>query len=271
MNLLVLTNDKDEAAGFEDYVEDVERHSLADIGIETGETADVEVEGTPLEEYDSVYLDPEPKAAIYARVLLETIQEHRIPCNLNPTAFFIMAKKHYLFKVLTEKDIAIPSTVAISTAKGLNNIEETIDFPALVTTYEGFKEAERSLVNSTDEISSMVEYSEHGTHVTLVQEMEEEDIYDALYLNGEVIALKLDRDNWPDGSASNPQYHNLSTEQQEILEDTAQSIGTKICRVKLVGTTVLDVENRPELNYFEEKSGKNVYGRVSEVLRGDND
>lgn len=271
MNLLILTNDEDEAAGFEDHFEDPDVRSLADVGIKTGSPATVKVDGTPLTEYDAIYLDPEPKASIYARVLLETIQENRIPCNLNPTAFFIMAKKHYLFKVLEEREIDIPPTVAISTEKGLSAIEDDIEFPAVAKMYEGFKRDDITRVKNHDELKTFAEHAEHGKNVIIVQELIEGDLFDALYVDGEVIALKMDREDWPSSRGNNPRYHNLSSEQEDTLEAAARFIGTDVCRFTMMGNNIIDVRSQPDLHHFQEESGKNVYGRVASVLEGDDE
>ncbi|MDY6777131.1 MAG: hypothetical protein SVU32_00570, partial [Candidatus Nanohaloarchaea archaeon] len=115
-------------------------------------------------------------------------------------------------------------------------------------------------------------HSKHGDHLIVVQEFLEGEVYDALYIDGETVALKLDGDDWRltlDNAGTN--YHNLSSEQREIVRDAAESIGAGICRVRLVDDKVVQVESKPRLELYRNESGKDVYGKVADFLTGDDD
>lgn len=269
-SLLVLTSDhEDVAEEFRDHFDEVEGHSLADARIRTGQPAEAFVDDLSIQEYDAVYLVPEPKASIYTRVLLESIQESQIACNLDPSSFMIMAKKHYLLKVLHEKDVPTPRAVAVSSEKGLVEIEDDLDFPAVARLYEEFEKIDTRPVEDAEDLNTFASRSEHGQHIVIAQDMVEGDVFDVLYIDGETISLHLEGDRWARPSETAYQYHSLTSEQQEIVEHTAKSIGTPICRVRIVDEQVVQVEADPELEMFAEESGKNVHGKVAKVLQGD--
>lgn len=267
-SLLALTTES-EAEGFEDDFEEVVQRSLADAAIETGELPAVRIGGTDIEDYDSIYINPEPKAAIYARVLLESLQDRHIDTNLSPSAFLIMTKKHYLFKVLSERNVPIPRTVALSTANGLTGLEETLEFPVAATMYSGFEREGVERVEDMDGLSSIAERAEHGENVVIVQEVVDGDLYDALYVDGEAVSVKIEGERWEVGDDATMNYHSLSSEQEESVEAATDAIGTDLCRVRLKGERVVDVSSDPALQRFADLSGKNVYGKASEMLRGD--
>jgi glutathione synthase/RimK-type ligase-like ATP-grasp enzyme len=270
----MLANDTETADGFEEHVENVDAKSLADIRIMTDpdQTA-VTIDSVPMHQYDAIYLNPDPKTTIYAKAFLETVQQQRIRCNLDPSSFSIMAKKFYLFKVLEEKDVPIPASIAISTEKAIAGIEEELSFPLIAKKFEGFEQIDAERSESIGEFKSFAEHAEHGEHLILAQEHIEGEVYDTLYIDGTMITLKLEGDDWRLSfeNGATIQYHNLSSEQQDAVQAAVDAIGTDLCRVRTVGNRVIKVSTDPKLELFRKESGKDVYRSVAALLGGDED
>ena len=269
-SLLVLTNDRERLEEFEGEFENADFHSLADVSVNSGMEPRVMVQETDISEYNSVFLDPEPKAAIFSRVFLEGLQDESINCNIEPNTFFILSKKHYLFKVLKEKDVPIPDTAAVSGQKGLTNIEQDLDFPVVGKMYEEFERKDIKRIQNLEELKRFAERSEYGKNYVVIQEYVEGEIFDVLYIDGEIVSLKVEGDRWDENELSRT-YHSLSSDQKEVVKKTAESIGTKFCRIRLAEDKVVQVKTRLGLDEFKKVSGKNVFGKVSRVLKGDED
>ncbi len=270
-NLLALTSDGG-AEGFEPYFDSVEAKSLADIYVEAGSPSKLHVGENDLDGFDAIYVQVKPEASIFARVALECIHNSGVRSNLDDSSFFIMAKKNYLFKVLDEKSVPIPPTLAVSTEKGLTQVEENLSFPVVAKRYDGFRREDIDKLYDLQGLKSFAKHSKHGESIVLVQEFLEGEVYDSLFIDGDVISMELDSRPW--NSKDNNigrQYHSLSSGKKDIIRETADSIGTSLCRVRLIGDKVVQVESYPMLDVFEEESGKNVYGKVADFLKGDSD
>lgn len=269
MNLLIIADDEDLEEAFEEHFEEVDRSSIADVRVAAGEEPAVLVEGEELDRYDALYLDPDPRIAIFSRVFLEALLETDIQTNIGPTAFFVLAKKSYLYQVLGEKNIPIPPTATVSTQKGVSGIDEDLSYPLIGKKFEGFERRDMNLLESEEELSSFVEHMEHSTHFLILQEKVEGDVYDCLYIDGNVVSLKLEDDGWRKRSGdAKESYHSISSELQEVVADTASSIGADVCRVRLVNGNVVDAALEPDLERFKDVSGKNVYGNIADMMKG---
>lgn len=268
MNLLIVADEEYPDEGFQDHFEEVDKASIADVRIATGKGTEVLVDGEDVEQYDCLYLDPNPKIAIFSRVFLEALLDRDIETNIGPTAFFILAKKSYLYQVLAEKNIPIPPTASVSTEKGVTGLEEELSYPLVGKKFEGFDRRDMNLIEDEEELSSFVEHMDHGSHFLVVQEKVEGEVYDCLYIDGNVISIKLEGDSWRKRSGkSKESYHSVSSDLKEVVSDTASSIGADICRVRLVGGHVVDAALDPELDRFQEVSGKNVYGNLADMMK----
>ncbi len=271
-NLLILANNfETEKKRFEQYFDEVTAKSLADVLIdtETGEKSQVTVDGERMEEWNSVYIKPEPKAFNYTRVLMESLNSREINCNLDSSTVFIFTKKPYLFKVLADKSIKIPKQVAISTEKGMTEIEKDIDFPVLAKKYSNLELVETQIYSEFDELKNFAELTEHGEDFLIIQEYEESEVFDLLYIDGKIISLKLEEQPWTSSEGENVSrsYYTVSDTKKEVVKNAAEAIGTKICRIRMNGDKIVDMDTEPELEMFKQKSGKNVYGRVADVLK----
>lgn len=271
MKLLILANDFDvPTQRFESFFDEVEKKSLTDLMIDTD--GSVLVNGEGIESWDAVYIDPEPKAFNYLRVLLESIDQKDVTSNLDPSSIFLQGKKPYLFSVLAERGINIPDQVAISTEKGLTELEKDIDFPVVAKKYSSFELSESKVFDEFDELKSFSELSEHGKDFIMIQEYSGDDVFDILYIDGNMISLKLEEDPWTaiEGETTGKQYHSISTDQKKTVSNAVNALGTKICFVRLCGDKVVDIRNRADLEEFKSKSGKNIYGRIADALEDDN-
>lgn len=270
IKLLILANNFEEPQKeLQDYFEEVDKKSLADLLVDT--EGDILVNGEEITEWDAVFIDPEPKAFNYLRVLVETIKQEDINCNLEPASIFVQGKKPFLFSVLADKEVNIPNQVAISTEKGLTEIERELDFPVLAKKYSNFELSESKIFEEFDDLKVFSELAEHGKDFIMIQEYQEEDIFDILYVDGSMISLKFEASPWNkvESASVGKKYHSISSSQKETVEKAVNSLGTNICRVRLCGNEVIDVDSRPDLVEFKEKSGKNVFGRVADVLKGE--
>ncbi len=268
IEILILADDF-ETEMFEEHFEDVEEKSLANTMVTVNGETEVLVNGESIENWDALYLQPEPKAVGFSRVLMEALSLKDIECNMN-TSMFIPEKKPYLLQVLSERKIPTPSQTSISTEKGLTEIEKDLEFPVIAKKYSNLNLEETKIFEEFDELKKFSENTEHGENFILIQEYSEEDIFDILYIDGDIISLKLEEEPWNSDDVSG-KYHSLSDEQKKIVEDAVSAIGLKICRVRLKGQKVIDIENDPQLERFRDESGKNVYGRVASMLKGDQD
>ncbi|MDY6762021.1 MAG: hypothetical protein SVY41_03155 [Candidatus Nanohaloarchaea archaeon] len=269
MKLLTITDDDTLVEQLRDHVDTVDQASLADVRVVAGGETEVLVDGEPAAAYDALYLAPTPKTAIFSRVFLETLLDRDIATNIGPTAFFILAKKSYLYHVLAERDVPIPPTAAVSTENGLSGLEDDLSYPLVGKKFEGFQRRDMNLLESADELSSFAEHLEHGDHFLVLQEQVDGDVYDCLYIDGDVVSIKLEGDGWRRRSGdATESYHSISSELEAVVENAAQSIGADICRVRLVGDRVVDAALDPDLERFHEISGKNVYGNVADMLEG---
>ncbi len=269
MNLLTIADSEELVEGFQDHFESVDQTSIADVRIVAGDDGGVLVGGEDLDDYDVIYLQPNPQIAIFSRVFLEALLDRDIAANIGPTAFFILAKKSYLYQVLAEKGVPIPATATVSTEKGLSRIEDDLSFPLVGKKFEGFTRRDMNLIESEEELSSFVEHMDHGTHFLVLQEQVDGEVYDCLYIDGNVHSIRLEDGGWRKRSGdAKESYHSVSSELEDIAVDTAQSIGADVCRVRLVGERVVDADLDPDLERFKKITGKNVYGNLADALKG---
>ncbi len=271
--LLILANEfEDEEKRFSNYFDEVDSKSLAEVLIdaETGRMSQVTVDGENIEEWDAVYIKPEPKAFNYTRVLMEVINNKDVRCNLDTSSIFILTKKPYLFKVLADKGNSIPRLASISTEKGMTELGKNVDFPVVAKKYSNLELAEKNIFEEFDDLKTFAELTEHGEDFLIIQEHKEDvEVFDILYIDGAMISLKVEGSPWTEGGEISLSYHGISDTQKEIVKNAVESIGTSICRIRIRGERIMDMDTDPRLELFKQESGKNVYGRVADYLKGD--
>lgn len=271
--LLILANNfEDETQRFSNYFDEVDSKSLAEVLIdaETGRPSQITVDGENIEDWDAVYIKPEPKAFNYTRVLMEVINNKDIRCNLDTSSIFILTKKPYLFKVLADKGNSIPRLVSISTEKGMTELDKNLDFPVVAKKYSSLQLSETQIFEGFDELKNFAELTTHGEDFLIIQEHEEDkEVFEILYIDGAMISLKVEGSPWTEGGETSLSYHGISDTQKEKVKNAVGSIGTSICRIRIRGERIMDVDTEPRLEMFKRESGKNVYGRVADYLKGD--
>lgn len=271
MNLLIITDNSDVLVErFQEHVDTVDTVSPLDLRVDTGTDQEVRVQGQPLQGYDALYLDPNPRTAIFSRVLLDVLLNRDIALNIDPETFYILAKKHYLYQVLAEKGVTLPATAAISTDKGVGGVTADLDFPMIGKKYERFTRRDMNLLANAEELESFAEHMGHGSHVLVLQEQISGDVYDCLYIDGDIVSLKLVAEGWRKRRGDAKQsYHSISSDLEQVVAETAAAIGADLFRVRLVNGKVVDAYLDPDLERFKKVSGKNVYGTVVDYLAGE--
>jgi glutathione synthase/RimK-type ligase-like ATP-grasp enzyme len=263
--LILADNFEDETEKFRKHFEEIEKKSLADTSIYSGKTPEIFIEDEKITSEHILYINPRPEAFNYTRVLTEAMTQTQTSSNLNPSSMFILMKKPYMIKVLTEKNVPSPTQASIATKRGITGLENDIEPPFILKKYSGFELDYIERFESFDDISGLDDLNQEKEFV-VIQEIPEGDFYDVLYIDGEKISLKLEEDIWSDEDLSR-HYHSLSDSQKQIVEDASKAVGTDICRIRLKGEKVMDMDVRPELEMFEKQSGKNVYGRIADALK----
>ncbi len=264
--LIIANNFESETENFRKHFENLEKKSLADIRMHSGKNPDVYVQDEKIGPEHILYVNPRAEAFNYTRVLAEIITQTQASANLNPSSIFILMKKPYMIKVLQEKEIPVPKQASISSKRGLTGLEKDLEPPLILKKYSDFKLDRVEKVESFDELEDLGDLDPESNFV-LLQEIPEGGFFDVLYIDGEKISLKVEGDIWEDDVVR--KYHGLSDTQKEIVDKAAKAVGTDICRVSLKGEKVMDMDVRPQLEMFEKHSGKNVYGRIVEVLKSD--
>ncbi len=265
--LIIANNFETETENFRKHFDDLEKKSLADIRIRSGKKPKIYAGDQEIGSEHTLYINPRPEAFNYTRVLAETITQTQASANLNPSSIFILMKKPYMIKVLEEKNVPTPNQSAVATKRGLTGLENDLEPPLIVKKYSGLKLESVRKVDGFEELEAL-EDMDPEENFALIQEIPEGQFFDVLYIDGEKISLKLEDEIWQDGSGR--KYHSLSDTQKEVVDNAAKAVGTNICRVSLKGEKVMDMDVRPELEMFEKHSGKNVYGRIVEVLKNQN-
>lgn len=267
IKLLKITNREHEE--LDRFFEETDRIELDQVApqVVKGET-DVKVGEKFVEDYDACFAEIPSKNAVFGRVLLEITEEKNVKANQYSTAFYIMAKKNYLYYILHQKDIPAPKTAVIASDKSSRNIGKELETPVLARKLEELEETERKKLETEEEIYGFAEGSEYEEDVLILQEFNEGDKYRCLVIGDQVISLKDSSEDWKIDEDS-LKYSNLSDTQKEIIQQTARKIGTSFAEVYLRGEQVYDLNPNPDIELYEQNAGRNVYEAVAEILKED--
>jgi len=269
MDLLILSEENDIEEKFEPYFDKVEERKLSRARLNVSQGEDVTVDDMNVEDFDCLFVLPEVDAVIYLRSMLEMIEKN-ISTNLNSLSLYMMIKKQYLYKVLNEKSINIPKTVAVGSEKSAKGIEG-LDYPAVGRKYVGFEKKDMNLLENQEEMINFAGSIEYGKESAIIQELAYGEVFDCLVIGDEVISLKLsDEGDWDlQAGECTEKYHKAPSDIKELVRETGKSVGMKVCRVKVVGGKVVNVHPIPQLERFKEISGKDTYKKVAELLKGE--
>jgi len=271
MNLLTITEDQSLGEKFEDYFEEVHSYSIEDVKIDANQEEVVSyVGGKRIEDYDSLFIRPTPKAVTFTRIFLETIIDREIETVMDGTSYYMIAKKPYLFKVLTEKNVPVPKTLVVSSGKSINGVKKEFDGDLVCKKFEGFERKDIMKTDDPSDIEAFSESLEHGKNYMIVQEFVEGDVYDCLYIDGDIVSTKITGDSWrrsPKREGCSEKYHKPPSDVAEVVETAAEAIGSRFCSIRLVGLKVVDMHINPDIERFMKVSGKNTFEKISEMLK----
>lgn len=219
-----------------------------------------------ISEYDALYVELPESNAVFGRVMLEMVEESDVAVNYPSTAFFIMAKKNYLYYILHEQEIPAPKTVVVASEKAGRNIERQIEPPVIGRHIEDYEETETKKLEDDEDIQGFIEGVEYEEDILLFHEIREGDKYRCLVAGDQIISVKEGDDSW-EFTEDNLKYSNISDTQKEIVQKTVDKIGTEIAEILLVGETVYDVNPNPDLEMYRDVSGKSSFEAVAETIK----
>ncbi|MEF8880558.1 MAG: hypothetical protein V5A72_01870, partial [Candidatus Nanohaloarchaea archaeon] len=98
--LILADNFEEETEQFKRHFDEVEKKSLADTSIFSGNESEIYIEDEKIGKDHALYINPRPEALNYTRVLTETLTQTQASSNLDSSSIFILMKKPYLIKVL---------------------------------------------------------------------------------------------------------------------------------------------------------------------------
>lgn len=268
IKLLKITDNEHEE--FDEFFDETRQIALDQVAPEVVEgEGNVMVGDHPITDYDAVFAEIPEKNAVFGRVLLEMIQDQNVAVNYPSTAFFIMAKKNYLYYVLHEKNIPAPKTVSVATEKAARNIQNYLKGPLIARRLEDLEEVEAKKLDTVEEIQGFAEGSEYEEDILLFHEfnkVNKGDKYRCLVVGDRIISVKDDSEGWK-FSKDNLNYSNISDTQEEIVRDAAKKIGTTYAEILLRGEEVFDINPNPDLSMYTSVAGKNAHESVSDVMK----
>ncbi|MFB6199252.1 MAG: RimK family alpha-L-glutamate ligase [Candidatus Nanohaloarchaea archaeon] len=266
MKLLYLgTEDRSEP--FEEHFEEISFHKVSHTTPEVldGETR-VSLPEETVKKFDAAFVDIPKTNAVFGRVLLELLEEENLGLNQSSTAFFTAAKKNYLSYILKQKNIPSPDTAVIATEKASRNIEKQLSGPLIAKRYEELQESEKKRLDTVEEIQGFAEGSEYEEDILIFQEFDSGKKIKCLVLNDRVVSLQDNSEEW-NFKKDSLQYTNISEDKKKIALDAANALGAPIVEITLRGEKVFDMEPFPDLELYQELSGKTVYQKVAEILK----
>ncbi len=271
MNLLTITEDESLGEKFGKYFEEVDVHSIRDVKIDVdhGEVSS-HVNGKNVKDYSALFISPTPKAINFTKIFLETLTEGSTETNMDGTSYYMIAKKPYLFKVLSEKGVSMPRTYVVSSYKSMKRVQQEFSGNIVCKQFEGFVQKDIMKTDDPEDIKAFSENMEHGKNYMVVQDFLDGEVYDCLYIDGEIVSTRIKGDTWrrsPGRDGCNEKYHKPPNEFLEVVRDAADAIGSRFCSVRLVGPNVVDMKMNPDLDRFKRVSGKDPFKKVAEMLK----
>lgn len=264
MNLLIISEDKQLADKFDEYFEEVKLCSMADIRLNASNTLAL-AEGEDVTEFDSLFVYSKAELAIFTKVLLESLTGSGVATNIGPAAFYILAKKQWMFKVLKEKGVPIPKTRTTS-LKGVTGLNSDFNYPVVGKRYIDFQLDEARKLISEDEAKSFATGADYSESVIILHELTEGETFETLMTGEDVVgSIKMEGDIW--NLKSTEKYYSPSKELRSVTLDAAQSIGASVCSVQTLGNKVYDINPLPDLERFKEVTGKNPYKNIAKLFK----
>ncbi|MFP4115619.1 MAG: hypothetical protein ACLFTQ_00225 [Candidatus Aenigmatarchaeota archaeon] len=269
MSLLILSEENDLEEKFQPHFERVEHRKLSQTRVNLIDEENVLVDGMDAKSFDSLLVITEKDIVIYLRALLEMVEKN-VRSNLDSLSAYILTKKQYLYKVLNEKNVNTPNAVSLGSKKGLKGMT-SLDYPVVARKYTGFIKKDSNLLENKEEAENFMGSLDYGKESVILQELAYGEVFDCLVIGDEVISIKMtDEGRWDlQEGECNEKYHKAPSDIKDLVQKARLSIGAKVCRVKVVGNKVVNMYSRPHLDRFKNISGKDVYRKTAELLKGE--
>lgn len=271
MRLLKITDGQEDFQELDQHFDDVEEIALENVSPEVTEgESEILVSEESVSEFDAVFAFIPRESAIFGRVLLEIIEEKDVALNYSSTAFFTMSKKNYLYHVLQEKNVPAPKTAVVADEKAARNLESHLKGPLVAKKFNGISKVESTEIDTVEEIQEFAEGVEYGDNILVFNELSKGEKYRCLIAGESIISLKDNSDGWM-LSKEGLNYSSLPSDLKEIVENTANALGTEAAEILLRDGEVVDVNPNPDLQMYTDISGKDAYGAVADALKGDDE
>jgi len=268
MSLLIISEDESLADKFSEYFKEIKLCSMADIRLNASNTLAL-ADGQDIEQFDSLLVYSKAELAIFTKVLLESLTGSDVATNIGPAAFYILAKKQWMFKVLKERGVPIPKTGTTS-LKGIGGIDREFDYPLVGKRYINFQLDEIRKLVSEEEAKSFATGADYSKSVIIFHELLQGETFETLVTGEDVVgSIKMEGDLWD--LESTEKYYSPPQELQDIVLNAAQSIGADVCSVRTVDNKVYDINPLPDLEWFKEITGKNPYKNIAKLFKSQSD
>lgn len=268
MSLLIISENQTLEDKFDDYFDQIELYSMADIRLNASNTLAL-AEGQNIEQFDSLLVYSKAELAIFTKVLLESLTGSDVATNIGPAAFYITAKKQWMFKVLRERNMPIPKTITAS-LKGISGLNDEFDYPLVGKRYINFRLDEIRKLVSEDEAKSFATGADYSESVIILHELIQGETFETLVTGEDVVgSIKMEGDVWD--LSSTEKYYSPPKELQNVVLNAAQSIGADVCSVRTVDNKIYDVNPLPDLEWFKQVTGKDPYKNIAKLFKSQSD
>lgn len=268
MSLLIISEKEALADKFSEYFEEIKLCSMADVRLNASNTLAL-ADGQDITQFDSLLAYSRAELAIFTKVLLESLTGSEVATNIGPAAFYILAKKQWMFKVLNERGIPLPKT-ATTALKGVSGLSNDFDYPVIGKRYINFKLDEVRKLVSEEETKSFATGADYSESVIILHELMQGETFETLVTGEDVVgSIKMEGELW--GLSSSEKYYSPPKELKDIVMDAAQSIGADVCSVRTVDNKVYDINPVPDLEWFKDVTGKNPYKNIAKLLKSQSD
>ncbi len=264
MKLLIVGDaDPDEFSEGFDEVEQIEIPETAPEVID-GESK-LDINGYSYEEFDSIYARIPSTNPIFGRILLQTLETTGNKMNYSSTGFFLTAKKNYLAYNLEELGVPHPNTVVVAAEKAGRNATSHVETPVIAERRSNYSLTEKRRIEDPEEVENFIKGTQYDDTVVILKEDLEGSLYRSFVAGDNIISLEAEN---PESSLDEAEfkYSEIPDDLEDTVKGASSKIGINVCEVVTRGDRVFDVNPNPDLNFYKEKSGKDSYRMVREVL-----
>jgi ribosomal protein S6--L-glutamate ligase len=260
------------------HFEQVDSISLKDLEVGLGEQGKRRVlyQGKPLPSYDCVYAKGSYRYATFLRSITETLKGAAY-MPLSPDSFVIAHDKILTHLALQTRNVPMPSTYLISSAKAGKKLLTEVTYPIVMKFPHGTQGIGVMVADSFGSASSMLDALIALRQPFLIQEYIDTGGVDvrAFVLGNEVAAsvkrtaaIGEVRANVHMGGIGAP--YALDTHTRRVAIDAAKALGADICAVDILegakGPLVIEVNVSPGLQGITETTNVNIAEKIAAFL-----